>query len=107
MRTPLFIDENGDLMAFDTAAHASLALEALDVECGIYVGFDAEGAPLRMRTAHERSGRRIVVIETTPEPRRDEFQALLSSRLQKAGVAPASQDLDSLVKTARDLFLTR
>ena len=50
MKTPLIIDNRGDLLVFRSKIDAESYLEAVDVQNGEYRGFDAEGRPLLFET---------------------------------------------------------
>lgn len=46
MRTPIKVNENGDISYFDTIEEAEAYMEPVDVENGEYVVTDADGRPL-------------------------------------------------------------
>lgn len=108
MRAPLFIDDNGDLMAFDTAEAAARYLEGIDVDEGVYVGYDATGAPLTLQTAPATWSRRVVVVEASAEPTRGaDLTRLLEKRLRATGIEIDDATLEALVPLARDQFRVR
>lgn len=95
---PIFIsDESGDIAAYKTVEHAELHLEAIDVENGEYVGYDAEGRVLTLCTFGEVV--RIWLFEKS-EQRTTELAQKLCAYLKAVndprGDTP-SLDLSSLV----------
>ena len=63
-RTPIFIAEDLDVSLYASLNEAERALEGIDVDDGIYVGFDAEGRELRLEARGVRRGRFFVDIGT-------------------------------------------
>ncbi len=48
MKTPIVIDENGDLSVFETIEHAQQSLEPVDVRNMEYVAYDRDGILLSL-----------------------------------------------------------
>lgn len=111
MRAPIFVDDDGDLSAFDTAEDACRYLEPIDVEYGVYVAYDATGRPLELKV--ERSGRpvkreSVSLNELPPRPAQDvELRRLLTARLRSIGVDAAGLMLEQVVSLAHARFRTR
>ena len=49
MKPPIFIDEHGDITAFESVEHAEASLEAIDVRNKEYVAYDSDGKLLNVR----------------------------------------------------------
>jgi hypothetical protein len=54
MKTPLVVNENGNLLFFASSDDAERYLEPIDVRNGEYVAYDAEGRVLFLRVETER-----------------------------------------------------
>ncbi len=98
---PLAIDDNGDLLLFDSADEASSYIEAVDVRDGVYRGFDGAGRRLVLTVSPTGA----VQIDTDAGPSRiEELRALLTQRLAGAGIDPTGLNLPALLKRAREVF---
>lgn len=62
-KPPLFVAEGLDISAFRDATALELKLEAIDVEAGIYEGWDAEGRVLQFTVESRRLGLLSVKVE--------------------------------------------
>jgi hypothetical protein len=54
MRTPIYVDENGDITSFDSIEEAQTYMEPIDVKNGQYVVRDADGKTLKVDVVVER-----------------------------------------------------
>jgi hypothetical protein len=54
MKTPISINENGDINTFASVEEAESHMEPIDVERGEYVVTDAEGVPLKVGVVIEK-----------------------------------------------------
>ena len=63
---PILVWEPGDLGCYASKSEAESALEAIDVEAGAYIAFDAEGRQLNLSIALEK--RRSFGVFTTEIP---------------------------------------
>jgi len=97
---PIFVWDPGDLGVFDSVALAQSALEAIDVNYGAYVAYDADGRRLTLRVEkgpRERVflfwhvQRESVVIECSEEAAsgQAELREILESFLGAVGEDPA------------------
>jgi hypothetical protein len=118
MRPPFFIVEaNGDVSAYDSAAHAESSVESVDVEGGEYrAAYDADGRLLELfvETPTKRSKCWLVPwfesIQLTPVRLRPlesdathqhELRAALVTGLARLGIdVPALVPLDTVVAQA-------
>jgi hypothetical protein len=101
MAPPLALDDNGDLLLFDSAEEASRSLEAVDVRNGVYRGFDGAGQPLLFAT--NSSGAVEVAADGRP-CRIEELSALLAAGLARIGINPKGMGLPALLERARQEF---
>jgi hypothetical protein len=84
---PIFIAEDDDVMVFLDLATAELKLECVDVDDGVYEGWDAEGHVLELQTlpAHGATGARAVLITarspvaSDPQGLRDRLARILDA----------------------------
>lgn len=53
MKTPITVDENGDISVFATVDDAEVYMEPIDVERGEYIVTDAEGRQLTLSIVME------------------------------------------------------
>lgn len=108
MRAPIFVDENGDLMAFDSVLDAARYLEPVDVKAGVYVAFDARGCRLQLAVEGVGAGHgqeRVAIREFADQaPREPEFRRLLAARLAAIGVSAAALSLSEQVALAQEWF---
>lgn len=74
MKTPIAINEHGDISTFDSIEEAERYMEAVDVERGEYVVTDADGHRLALK----------VVVEEVPL-----FWGLWKTRVKKVRIAPS------------------
>lgn len=103
---PIFIAEGHDVMAFRDAAAAELKLEDIDVDDGVYEGWDADGRILQLQTvpAFGHVGARSVRITasdsdvTHSDRLRERLAAILST---SAGRLTAGKSLPEVV----DIFV--
>lgn len=75
MKTPITIDENGDISIFATVEEAEHYMEPIDVEHGEYKVFDADGRQLLVEIYTEKSAL---------------LGGLLKNRLQKVRIRDAT-----------------
>lgn len=99
MQPPLIIAEGLDLKLYESVHDAALDLEAIDVEDGIYVGYDSEGRELRLTVREEKI--EISAAEASPGHQR-QLAELLRAVLAAVG-RPAETDaeLPELIEAAR------
>jgi hypothetical protein len=55
MAFPIFVSDPGSLMAYESIADAQIDLEPVDVEEGVYTGYDFEGRRLVLQASGVRS----------------------------------------------------
>lgn len=109
MKTPLFIDNNGDILVFESVQDAENWIEPIDVRNGEYEAFDAEGCLLRLTLEKEpgfwKFARETVKISSAEnEPSHaDELRKRLLRFLKVANDRPIDDNasLSQLVNTAR------
>jgi hypothetical protein len=82
MRPPIVVQKRDgiEVYFFEDAATASNHVEAIDVRDGVYVAFDADGLPLDLSAASDRSA--VVIADSVgraPEP--ETVQAMLRRHL--------------------------
>ena len=97
------VSNYGDVMFFSSKEHAEGYLEAIDVENGEYVGFDADGNELKISA---RGG--VVFIDGTEVNRESEVRALLISFFRNVGVPNAwleSAGLSDLVMKGKEFLV--
>lgn len=113
MRLPIIVNEHGDVSIYRSVEQAECALEAIDVQNGEYVAYDAQGRPLVLSVVvEEKSGlfgllsRRIENVRMTEDPtaEADEagLRALLVQFLDRADISLSDvkdEDLSSFVNT--------
>jgi len=105
MRAPIFIDENGDLLAYDAVGDAERDLEAVDVKEGRYAGFAADGVPLDISVTRLAGGRLGVAISSgSGGVAEDSLRLLLEARLREIGVVATGLELADLVGLASKHF---
>lgn len=81
MKTPLIIDNYGDLLIFDTLESAETYLEPIDILNHEYVGYDAEGCLLSFSVyENQLSIDKVIVSLAEQEPT---HQAELKEKLNK------------------------
>lgn len=111
MRLPIIVNEHGDVSIYRSVEQAERALEAIDVQNGEYVAYDAQGRPLVLSVVvEEKAGpfglfpRRIENVRLTEDPtaEADEagLRALLVQFLDRAGISPndvKDEDISSFV----------
>jgi hypothetical protein len=87
VRPPLFLDNRGDHLVFESVEAAQGYLEAIDVENGEYVGYDSEGRALSLST----TGNRVVVGAAEAQPEHaPELRQLLVDFSRALGVSEES-----------------
>jgi hypothetical protein len=90
MKPPIFIDEHGDITAFESVEHAELSLEAVDVRNQEYVAYDSDGKLLNVGVGPADS---ISISEISPVV--DAEQGLKQALLNVfARHAPAHNELE-------------
>jgi hypothetical protein len=96
-KTPIILDNKGDVTLFKTVQDAEQYVEAVDVEDDEYVGYDAHGYVLLLYTSGDR------VHMTLKEPKQRQIEALertLRSLLAAVGdprAADQSFELPALI----------
>ena len=96
---PILIAEGWDLKLYDSIRDAELDLEAIDVEDGIYAGYDADGRLLKIET--RASAVVLSAAEASPS-HQGQLEELLRGALRMTGHLPEGADsLESLVEAAR------
>lgn len=112
---PLIIAEGRDVRVFESVAEASAALEPIDVEAGVFRGFDSRGLPLAFSTVEVRRRvllgaiplrSRMTVITASEQAglQADALRELLLGFLRALGKLPecaAELPLGGLVAAAR------
>lgn len=96
---PILVAEGWDLKLYASIRDAELDLEPVDVESGIYVGYDSQGRLLKIETRDSA----VVLSAAEPSPTHQrQLEELLRGALQQAGREPGKADsLESLVEAAR------
>lgn len=98
MRLPIIVNEHGDISIYRSVEQAERDLEAIDVQNGEYVAYDAQGQPLVLSVVvEEKAGplglfpRHIENVRMTEDPtaKADEagLRALLVQFLDRAGIS--------------------
>ena len=99
MALPIFIAEGWDLKLYDSIRDAELDLEPIDVESGIYAGYDAEGRLLKIET---RDSAVVLSAAEASPAHQGQLEELLRGALRMTGHLPEGADsLESLVEAAR------
>ena len=107
MKSPIIIDDHGDITFFDSVKEAEQYLEAIDVQNGEYVAYDSAGCLLHLRTDRNR----VIIENIEVEPT---HSSELRTKLQTFFTGPkidVSSDwlikatLEDLVKKALELKL--
>jgi len=112
-RPPIFVEENGDVQAYDSLERAELDVEIVDVRNNLFRFFDSEGlvlraevtAPLppagRLRRLFSTRTERVKLIAPEPAERRPEqLTDILRDFLGRAGSAGAGMSTEELARTA-------
>lgn len=96
---PIFIAEGWDLKLYESLRDAVLDLEPVDVEDGIYTGYDSQGRLLKIETRDSA----VVLSAAEPSPtHQKQLEELLRGSLRLTGHLPEGVDtLDGLVEAAR------
>jgi hypothetical protein len=99
MKTPIIVDERGEVSIFETAETAEHAIEAVDVDNYKYIVYDARGQLLAFKAIGPN--RQLVLEEAEPTPTHVEnlVQTLISflRRTGRLDVA-TSMSLDQLIQ---------
>jgi hypothetical protein len=66
MKTPIFINEMGDISVFDSVEDAERYLEPIDVANNEYVGYDSEGRLLQLTVT---DANRVSIRSSEPIPK--------------------------------------
>lgn len=99
MQPPLLIAEGLDLHLYDSVQDAALDLEAIDVQDGIYAGYDSEGRALRLTVRDEKV--EISAAEASPGHQRQLAELLRAALAAVGRPADPGADLPELVTAAR------
>lgn len=99
MHPPLIIAEGLDLHLYDSVHDAALGLEAIDVQDGIYVGYDSEGRALLLKVRDDR----VEISDAEASPgHQQQLAELLREALAAVGrPSRADAGLAELVEAAR------
>jgi hypothetical protein len=114
---PVIIAEGRDVRVFESVAEASAALEPIDVEAGVFRGFDSRGWPLAFSTAEVnrrvllgtlrlRSRATVITADEEAGPQANLLRELLLEFLKALGKVPecaAELPLGELVAVAREV----
>ncbi len=96
MKTPIFIYvEDAYLEVYETVDSAEGLLEAIDVEDGLFRGFDAQGRLLNIEPY--KSMARITLAEQQPTHQQELIELLKAFVKKKDPNFPIEDDLDYLV----------
>ncbi len=78
MKTPIIVDNFGELLIFDTVDRAERALEPIDVLEGEYIVYDSEGRLLRALAPNDYDRISIKEAENTPQRQKQLRNALIA-----------------------------
>lgn len=96
-KIPIVVSEMGDLSFFLSVRDAEMALEAIDVEGGIYEVFDADGVPLDLRLVEQEV--RIALPPGSAEPQPEKLKFLIRRYLSDTRrELPRAAELSELLK---------
>jgi hypothetical protein len=98
MKPPLFFDNDGDVLTFESREAAEQYIEPIDVANNEYVGYDSEG---RLLSLSVTKARKVSIQESETEPTHlDSLRRLLVSFLSRV-----EKSRDWLADTSlQDLF---
>lgn len=96
IKTPVIIDENGDISFYATCSGAESRLEVIDVMNNIYVGYDAAGHLLAI-TPLNRNSVRIMLAEHEPNHANELVDKLKKFLKQVGQSVNEGADLDELI----------
>lgn len=99
MQPPVIIAEGLDLKLYDSVHDAALDLEAIDVQDGIYVGYDSEGRELLLTVREEKV--EILAAEASPGHRRQLAELLRAALAAIGRPIQADAALEDLAEAAR------
>lgn len=99
MQLPLIIAEGLDLHLYDSLQEAELYLEPVDVQDGIYVGYDFEGRELLLTVRDDRV--EISAAEASPGHQRQLAELLRAALAAVGRPADPGADFPELVEAAR------
>lgn len=75
IKTPIFLDESGDVLVFESVEYAERYIEPIDVANDEYVGYDSEGRLLHLMVTDRR---RVSICSAEPDPEHsDELRRIL------------------------------
>ena len=95
MKSPIIVDENGDISFYSSNEQAQSYLEPVDVKANEYVGYDADGVLLSI-TADDEYSVRIDLRENSPL-HAEILRSKLESFLLLLGEPVDSTDLQTLI----------
>lgn len=99
MALPVIVAEGWDIHLYDSIRDAELNLEPIDVESGIYTGYDSQGRLLKIET---RDSAVVLSAAEASPTHRQQLEELLRGSLRMTGHLPQGADsLESLVEAAR------
>ncbi|HJX26572.1 MAG TPA: hypothetical protein VJ885_01565 [Thermoanaerobaculia bacterium] len=99
MKPPLIFAEGLDLHLYDSVQDAALDLEAVDVQDGIYAGYDSEGRELLLTVRDDRI--EISVAESSPGHQRQLAELLRAALAAVGRPADPGAELPELIEAAR------
>jgi hypothetical protein len=99
MAIKYIIAEGHDVGFFETKEEAESYYEAIDVEAGIYVGYDASGRLLRIEPKGQSA--RITLAEDTPG-HVEELRALLLDQCEIRRIHVDGTELPALLRAIED-----
>lgn len=96
---PIIVAEGWDLKLYGSIQDAELDLEPVDVEAGLYVGYDSRGCLLKLETRDSA----VVLSAAEPSPtHQEQLEDLLRGALQRTGQDPGKANgLEGLVEAAQ------
>jgi hypothetical protein len=118
VKTPIIVDEEGDLAFFRNVESVERYLEATDVQDGRYSAYDSEGRRLRLTTRQElrpvlfglfrvRSERVVVEREDTEPEDAEALRSLLRGFLRAVDTSSAEVDDSVPLRSFLDLAIEK
>ncbi len=96
---PIVIAEGWDLKLYSSQEDAELDLEPVDVEAGLYIGYDSQGRLLKLET---RDSAVVLSAAESSPTHQTQLEELLRGALQRTGHNLQGTDsLESLVEAAQ------
>ena len=75
IKVPIFFDESGDVLVFESIRYAERYIEPIDVANNEYVGYDSEGRLLQLAVTNKGQ---ILIEDAESEPKHaDELRRIL------------------------------